>query len=237
MVIPTNRGYSWYHSLQLRSERRFANGFSALVSYTWSKTMQATELLNAADPLPYRVISDRDRTHALSFSSIWELPFGEGRRFLSAGFPVVRQLFGGWQVGTIWLAMSGTPLGFGNAIFVGNLKDIPLPESQRTYDRAFNTDAGFERVPGKALASNLRTFPIRFSGIRSDGFTSWDFSLIKQVPVSERIKIQLRGEFLNAFNHPNFRPSNTTPTSSAFGRVAGDYTFPRQIQLGLKLLF
>lgn len=237
VTIPTNQGYSWYHSLQMRAERRFATGFSLLTSYTFSKTMQATERLNAADPAPTKAISSMDRTHSLSVSGIAELPFGDHRRFLSSGFPVLRQIVTGWQTGVIFLAMSGTPLGFGNAIFTGNIKDIALPESQRTYYRAFNIDAGFERDPSKQLASNLRTFPLRFSGVRSDGYTTWDISLIKETAITEHKRIQLRAEFLNAFNHPNFRLPNTTPSSSAFGSVSGENSFAREIQLALKFLF
>ncbi|MCL4850553.1 MAG: hypothetical protein KJZ78_04140, partial [Bryobacteraceae bacterium] len=235
--IPTNQGYSWYHGMQVRSEKRFSRGFTTLLSYTWSKTMQATELLNAGDPVPYRVISPMDRTHSLSFSGIWELPLGQGRHFLSAAPPVIRQIVSGWQVGAIWLAMSGTPLSFGNVIFNGDIKNIPLPENERTYYRAFNTEAGFDRNSSNQLANNLRTFPLRFSGIRSDGYTTWDLSLIKQTRLTEKTSMQLRAEFLNAFNHPNFQIPNTSPVSSTFGRVPGENSFPREIQLALKFLF
>ena len=72
--------------------------------------MQAIELLNPADPALARSISPMDRTHALSMSSIVEFPFGDRKRFLSSGFPVLRQIVTGWQMGVIFLAMSGTPL-------------------------------------------------------------------------------------------------------------------------------
>ena len=74
-------GYSWYHALQVRAERRMSHGISANVGYTWSKTMEATGFLNAADPLPNRSISAFDRPHRLSFGVIAELPFGRGRYF------------------------------------------------------------------------------------------------------------------------------------------------------------
>src|SRR5439155_11599792 len=68
-----HQGYAWFHSMQVRMERRFRSGFTAMSSYTFSKTMEAVNFLNAADPLPYKTISPMDRTHALSFSGIAEL--------------------------------------------------------------------------------------------------------------------------------------------------------------------
>ena len=69
-------GYSWYHSLQTRIERRMANGFTLQASYTWSKSMEATEFLNTSDPMPSEVVSSLDRTHRLTGSGIWEIPVG-----------------------------------------------------------------------------------------------------------------------------------------------------------------
>ena len=72
-------GYSWYHSLQVLTERRFQNGFTAQFNWVWSKFMEATSFLNGSDPLPEKLISDLDRTHVFHFSGIYELPFGQGR--------------------------------------------------------------------------------------------------------------------------------------------------------------
>ena len=233
-----HQGYSWFHSLQVRMERRFSKGFTAMSSYTFSKTMEATGFLNPGDMVPYKSISGIDRTHALSFSGIMELPFGRGKRF---GQNVSRPLdlfLGGWQVGPMWLVNSGEPLGFGNALFIGNIKDIPLPAGQRNIDRWFNTDAGFNKVPAQQLAFNLRTFPPLLAGLRAGTYNSWNISLLKKTRIHERHTFEYRVEFLNAFNHPSaWAPPNTSPTSSAFGRVTGMYALPRVVQMGLKYTF
>lgn len=230
-------GYSWYHSLQVRAERRFSSGFTAQTGYTWSKFMEATDFLNPTDPRPEEVISDQDRTHRLTFSGIWELPFGPGRPIAGGAKGVAAQLIAGWQLQGVYETQTGAPIGFGNIIFTGNLKDIPLPKGQRTTARWFHTQAGFERDPARQLAQNIRTFPTRFSGIRTHGLNIWNLSALKNFSVRERVKVQFRTEWLNAWNHSHFAAPVTGVTNSLFGAVSNTVGFPRQVYFALKLLF
>ncbi len=230
-------GYSWYHSMQLRAEKRFSRGYTFQLAYTWSKLMEAVEFLNPTDPTPYESISDFDRPHRLAASGIWELPVGKGRRF-GANLPgAVNFIIGGWQISGVVTRQSGQPLGFGNRIFTGDLKNIALPSDQRTAERWFNVDAGFNRVTAQQLASNIRTFPLRFSGIRSDDQTRWDFSITKTWPITERFKAQFRAETYNAWNNTNFANPNTDPTSTAFGTITATNGDPRNWQFAFKLTF
>ncbi len=64
-----------------------------------------------------------------------------------------------------------------------------------------------------------------------------DMSVIKNTTITERIKAQLRAEFINATNHTQFSNPNTTPTSASFGTITGTSQLPRTMQLGLKILF
>ncbi|MGH9657634.1 MAG: hypothetical protein ACRD96_03760, partial [Bryobacteraceae bacterium] len=235
--LDTNQGYSWYHSMQVRFERRFSAGLSSTLSYTWSKLMEARGYLNGADAMPEEVISDQDRTHRLALTWLYELPFGPGRRWAGPGNAFASRLVGGWQIQGILTTQSGPPLGFGNAIFTGNLKDVELPRGQRTVERWFNVDAGFERNNARQLGSNVRTLNSRFAGIRGDGGNNWDLSIIKNTSLREGVTLQFRAEAINALNHPQFLAPNTTPTSTAFGQVTGEWTWPRVIQFGLKILF
>jgi hypothetical protein len=232
-----NLGYSWYHSLQVRFERRFSAGLTATLSYTWSKTMEAISFLNSTDPRPEEVISAQDRTHRTALTWLYELPFGPGKRWGGSSHAVAARLTGGWQIQGIYTAQSGAALGFGNAVFTGNLKDIPLPKDRRGPSQWFNIDAGFERNSQRQLGSNIRTFPSRFSGVRADGPNNWDLSVIKNTQITEILKLQFRAEAINALNHPQFTAPNTTPVSTAFGVVTGEFAWPRVIQFGLKILF
>jgi hypothetical protein len=233
--LPT--GYSWYHSLQARTERRLASGFTAQVGYTWSKFMEATGFLNPTDPRPDEVISDQDRTHRLTFSGIWELPFGPGRPIGGSFNGAAARIIGGWQVQGVYEAQSGAPFGLGDVIIYGDARTIPLANSQRTLKMPFNTEAGFERDPAKQLAWNIRTFPTRFSSLRTHGLNIWNLSAIKNFSITEKVKLQFRTEWLNAFNRSHFAGPNTSATSTLFGSVTSTAGFPRQIYFALKLLF
>jgi hypothetical protein len=229
-------GYSWYHSLQMRVEKRMSRGFTTQLSYTWSKNMQATEMLNDQDPTPSEVISDLDRTQRLTASGIWELPFGKGRRWGTNWHPVLNGVAGGWQINMAMQHQSGQPLGFGNVIFNGDLDKVVLPKGQRGVDQWFNVNAGFERNNALQLASNLRRFPLRFGGIRGPIQQRWDAGLIKNFRFNERWRLQFRAETFNLANFANLANPNTTVTSGAFGTITSQDP-PRSWQGALKLTF
>lgn len=122
----TNDGYSRYDGLQLRLERRSSKGYTVGVSYTYSKFMQATELLNQDDLYPTEVISDQDFPHRFSVSAIYELPFGPGHRLLYNANRAVSKIVSGWQIQGVYAYQSGPPLSWGNIIFHGDPHDINL---------------------------------------------------------------------------------------------------------------
>jgi hypothetical protein len=230
-------GYSWYHSLQVRGDKRFSQGYTLQVGYTFSKFMQATEFLNPTDPTPYRVVSDMDRPHVFTLSGLWEIPVGRGRRFGAKLPSPANFALGGWQLDAALIRQAGAPLAFGNVIFNGDLKDIALPKEQRSADRWFNTNAGFEKNSKLVLANNIRTFPTRLSGVRADGQATWNFSLIKNFRLGERVNAQFRAEAYNAWNHSSFDVPDRTPTSSAFGSITSTLSEPRGFQFAVKLMF
>ncbi len=230
-------GYSWYHSLQMRAEKRFSQGYTFQLAYTWSKLMQATEFLNPADPLPYETLSNYDRPHRISLTGIWEIPVGRTRAFGSSLPAVANAVLGDWQLGWIMNFQSGSPLEFGDAIFTGNVEDIALSSSERTVDRWFNTDAGFLRDSDLQRGSNVRTFPLRFGGVRGAPQYRWDLSAKKNFHLTEQVRMELRMEAINALNHAIFLPPATNPTASNFGRVSDTAWLGRNWQFGLKVEF
>lgn len=201
-------GFSWYHGGMVRFEKRFSHGYTISGTYTWSKFMEAIQTLNASDLHPHHVISTLDRPHHLAAYGTWDLPWGKKR------------LWGGWSLNAIYQWQSGSPIGFGNVIFNGKLADLVLPRAQRRPEQWFNTEAGFNKNSAQQLAWNLRTFPLRLTGLRTHEWNIWDISVIKSFWFRERLKLELRGEAVDAFNRPHFASPNTSPTSTLFGQVS-----------------
>jgi hypothetical protein len=238
-VNTTNpQGYSWYHSVVVAVEKRFAKGYSVAANYTFSKFMQADELLNAGDPFPLRVISDQDVPQRFSVSSVGELPFGKGRALLNTSNQVVSRIVGGWQVSGVLSYQVGFPLAWGNVLYYGDPANIIKPAGERTVDNWFNT-AGFEKASANQLTNNLRSWPLRFSQIRGRNTNNVDLALIKNTRINEGRNIQFRAEALNAFNHPGFPSPQMGPTSATFGQITASNQagYPRRLQLTLKYIF
>ncbi len=228
-----NAGFSWYHGMESKLERRFSAGYTIQIGYTWSKNMNALSRLNGYTSVLEEVISGQDRPHRFTASGIYELPIGRGKT-IDPRSRLVSRVAGNWQVQAITVMQSGPPIGFGNALLTASIKDIPLAAGSRTVDRWFNTDA-FNRRTADQLSYNFRTLPSLFNGIRAGRRAFFNASLIKGIPVHERINLQFRAELFNAVNHPNFSAPNTSPTSAAFGTVTGTTLNARIVQLGLKL--
>jgi hypothetical protein len=87
------------------------------------------------------------------------------------------------------------------------------------------------------LANNIRTLPSHLGGFRSQPLNLCDLSVIRSFALNETTKLQLRAEFLNAFNHPQFSDPNLDPTSSSFAKITSQANLPRNIQLAVKLIF
>jgi hypothetical protein len=235
----TNEGRSWYHALQVEAQRRFASGYTIGANYTFSRFMEAAEFLNTNDPAPTKVISSQDVPHRLTVNGIWELPVGRGRRFGASMPSAINTIVGGWQVQGIYTYQTGFPIGFGNVLFTGNLDDIALPASQRTLERWFNTDAGFNKVSTQQLSLNVRTFPLRLDSVRTDDVNNVDLSVIKNTYLTSGKTLQLRLEALNALNHPLFPGPNTNPTAVGFGAISASTqtNYARRVQVMAKFLF
>ena len=247
-------GTSIYHAGQLRVEKRFSDGYTLLGSYTWSKLLERISFLNPTDSDYEKRISSNDAPHRLVLSGIWELPFGRNRRWGRNWKNINEAVFGGWQVQGIWQAQSGRPLELGNLYFNGDPQTLVTRIGGSTVDAAFDTSGFYftdaavrtngvidpakqRNDPRIRLAFNLRRFPSRLPGMRTQPLNLWDISVIKNFPFSETTRLQFRGEFLNAFNHPQFNNPNLDPTSSNFGRITSQANLPRNVQLGVKLIF
>jgi len=229
-------GSSDYHSLQMRAERRMANGFTVQVAYAWQRTMTETGYLNDSDANLERVISPFDREHTFTSSGLVEVPFGKGRRWGTAWSGATEALLGGWQVTYIFKAQSGAPLGFGNFLFAEGQGVNDILAADPTYQQWFNVNA-FNRVTAQQLVSNVRTQPSRFAEVRGPGYAVLDLGVLKNVSLGGRTQAQFRLEAYNALDRANFQNPNTSVTSTALGTITAQNGLPRQLQLAVKLSF
>ena len=120
----TNNSSSTYNALQVEANHRFASGFLTQNDFTWSKAISDGDVAAGSFAAPYQTIRNLglnkavlsfDHEFALKSNGVWELPFGNGKAFLSHGSRLVNRIVGGWQVGAILTILSGPPLGFTGA--------------------------------------------------------------------------------------------------------------------------
>jgi hypothetical protein len=239
-----NDGKSWYNSAQVSLRKRFSHGYTLGVAYTYSHWEQATEYLNATDPMPTRMISDLDVTNRLSVSAIYELPFGRGKQFMSDASGIVEGFVGGWQVQGVYTYQTGFPVRFGSDIFY-NGGDIALqfPTIARWFDTGVFTSILNSTSTNATPVNHLRTFPFRFGDVRADSINNVDMSILKDITLGSGFRIQVRLEFINLLNEPYVATGDgqivVGPTSAVFGQVSASnqQNYARRAQVGVKLIF
>jgi hypothetical protein len=227
---------SSYNALQLRLERQFKSGLSFLTNYTWAKSLDldsagagSDQNQDATNIAGDRGLSDFDVRHRFVASASYELPFLKTNRIL-----------GGWQANAIATFQGGFPLnivaadtsgaGAFTVLRANRIADGNLPRDERTITRYFDTAAFVAPAPGTFGTSGRNV-------IIGPGINNWSVSGLKNFVVTERVTLQFRAEFFNAFNHSQFfAPGNSVSTPASFGRISSARS-PRNIQFGLKLVF
>ena len=184
-----------------------------------------------------RGLSSPDNRHCVQFSYVYDLPFGPGSRYGSNMTGPVEKVDDGWEISRIYVARSGqpfTPSWSGDIANIGATSvrpnivgdwriDNPTPQQW------WNPNAFVAPAPGKFGNAGR-------SILEGPAYWNTDLSLIKNTKFMENKNLQLRFEFFNALNHPNFDPPTTTVNSGTFGRVTS--AKPGRIgQMSLKFLW
>ncbi len=230
-----NSASSFFHSMDVRLEKRFSHGLSLLANYTYSKLIAEDNWRNATDTAPEKRVAADDRPQRFVASGSYSVPFGPGRA-VDLHSRLFNRLAGGWIINAIYTNQIGAPLSWGTNLmyFGGPLHMKPHPENldAPVFDTTrFNTNSATQ------LGSNINAFPSRFGSIRQDGANNIDISVLKDTTITEKVKMQLRFEAFNAGNRPEFDPPNLTATSSAFGKITNQPNLARSIQLGARLVW
>jgi hypothetical protein len=239
-------GDSVYHALTLRLEKRAMRNLTLNVSYTAGKLIDnvqerfsgRTSVLDPNNLKLSRSIADFDRAQFLVVNYIYELPWGKGKSWLQTG--PLSAIVGNWQVSGITTFATGTPVvitgpndvhlpGVGG--YANRLRSSVLPSDQQNIDRWFDTTA-FAAAPPYTLPNGSRTEP----NLRNPGMSTFDLGLSRSQKIRERVNLQFRAEFFNAFNTPQFDAPTGSLTSVNFGKIVSA-SGARNIQLGLRLSF
>jgi len=250
-VWNTYDGISNYNALTARLTKRLSQGFSALFSYTWAKEMdynggdssEETLLQNDNDPRADYSPGDVDTGQRFVASPIWQLPFGNGQRFLNR-HGVVNSLAGGWELSGIITFQTGLPFTIlSPEDFSNSLAAYPRPDricngrGPGTVAEFFNTDCFTTTFLTAALANGTPRYGNAGRSILfGPNVRTADIALMKHTKISERFDLQFRAQFFNMFNRVNFSLPGAIVGSSTYG-VIGGARDGRTIQFGLKAEF
>jgi len=245
-----SQGAGWasstYHALEAKAEKRYASGLSVLASYTFSKLMDygtgpfAGETVGGSTYQSFYNLAAEwspsvlDQTHRLILNAVYELPFYRN------GSGVAAKFLGGWQLGGIWMALSGGPIGV-NATVNNSFSQGGGQRPNWSGQNACVANPTPNRWLDSAVFSNpapyaFGTAPRTFNGCRSDVTGQFDFTLTKNTRFAEKFNLQFRAEVFNASNSPRFAPPNASFGNPQFGVINAQGNLPRIVQFGLKLV-
>jgi len=183
--------------------------------------------------------SDTARPHRFTATGIYELPFGKGRAYFQEG--ILNHVLGGFQVAVTYEFQPGPQLAWGNIFYRGDLGafEEDVTSNSKTWDQWFNTPLPFERVAANQPAAfQARVFPRFFNGVRADGLNQWNANVLRQVRITERVRLELRGDFINLQNRSQVNPPDLSPTSTNFGRITSQTSsLNRFIQIQARIQF
>src|SRR5881296_452606 len=240
-----------YNSWQTSLRQRFARGMGFNVHYTWGKAMSYTggdiaegwvgdgtraSIEDFNDVKIERSLSTGDITHNFSSDWVYTVPN------LFAGSPVARTALGGWQLTGIFAARTGIPI-FTGITQTGGRPDLIDPANMLNKNCCsfgniqYINPAAFVRLPTPTASGlTIRRGNINSSPVRAPGMWNVDLSLGKSFSLTELVKVELRADMLNAFNHTTYTNFATNLSGIDFGKATA--TGPaRMMQLQMRLKF
>ena len=257
-------GKSQYDALQITVNRRHSNGLTVYGTYNFSKTLQNMESAlrndNGGRPLDYYNLDrewglgDFDQTHNFKVAAVYDVPFGRDRTFGSSLPGMIDAIVGGWTISFIGNYASGTPLRFTGSAIPGwngrsNRVDVINPDGRSLlagFDSSkFNAaaisqgDYADHRWIAPGLIVDHAPFTLGSAplvlDVREPFFRNEDVSIQKTFR-ARQMRIQVRGELLNALNRHTFGGIVTNVLDARFGQIT-NVSGNRTGQIGLRLEF
>ena len=261
--VTRNDGAMWYNSLQVTVETRSRAGLNILANYTLAKQIEQGGFLDVQQNIVQRSLYASDRPHRFSVATIYQLPFGKGKRWLNTSHPVWSRLVSGWENTVMLFYQSGTPWSLpSNVLYIKDAKvdpdwSAPIVRGVKPCVATWNdngtitmqaysvqygcTDYNFLIAPRFAP----RFTPYRDNHIRTHSVPQADVSLNKTTRITEKTSVQFRAEAFNVTNTFYFgkQQFSNNANSSLFGTLTKsgisyvNTTPPRNIQLAVKFLW
>jgi hypothetical protein len=240
--LSNSLGIAHYNALQTMLEKRLSNGVYALLSYTFSKCTDNGSSESAPPTISLLAqnygVCNYDITNNFTLSSIYQLPFGKGRRFLSDASWPVESALGGWELAGIFMDRTGLPFTpvigsdiantgisgqWPNRVGSGKLAN---PSALKWFDTTAFT------IPAQYTYGNSRR-----DILRADGLVDLDMTIKKNFNFTESKILEVRFESFNLANHPTFSAPNATIGTSSAGKVTSTLNSNRIFQAAAKFFF
>jgi hypothetical protein len=241
-----------YNALQYRLQKRLSGGLGAVISYTWSKSIDTSSgwfnaengiggrtIQDYYNPNTNRAVSSYDVPHLLIGGVLWDIPAGKGRRWINDG--PVAYILGGWQLNSQFMWRSGqpfTPDVGGDIANVGSRSGLNYGRPNLIGNPELDNPTAAQWYNGAAFVKPVNSYGNAGRNIlRVDTVANTNASLFKTVPIKERQELQLRFEVFNLFNHQDLGNPLTRIDQPNPGRITSVSHSPRQMQFGLRFVF
>lgn len=268
----SSNSFSKYNGLQFEFRQRFSRGITLNVNYTYSHSITDRYNKNVDGTGNFSTLRDRamnvapspwDLRHVIQAFGTYDIPFGRRRRFY-VNNGIVDAIAGGWTIGSIFRFQTGLPFELSSGYLTVNQMDsgvVPKATASQLQSNVgvYKTGNAYVNYINPALLSASGTAnPAYLASPTTPGqfgsylylygphFITDDMSIAKQMPIiGEHLRMEIRAEMVNAFNHPIFQvPTGGTfgintisINSNAFGRATSTTTLPRQVQFRVRFVF
>lgn len=234
------------HSLEIQAQRPFAKGLSVLVAFAYQREQAQAffdDLATYARRFEWRDTDTPRRRLTTALS--WDIPVGKGRWLLKDAPKGVDMIIGGWTFTTTTRLYSGRPIFFNQNLIVDGNPKLANPTVDKWFDtskfHALPTTTNANGTPNNNDPPNLhrRDNPWTWPGVEGPGIWQSDMTISKSFSLTERFKLEVRGEAYNVFNHVNLANPIVDLTSSNFGKITTKLVAynGREVQYGLRLVF
>lgn len=246
-------GHSTYHAMVVKIDRRFSSGLTFQWSYVLSKILtdadsygvDGTGSQDQFNRGLEKSIGRDDQTHVLKLNTLYELPFGKGRRWMTGG-GFSNALLGGWRLGVIQSYQRGYPIALSrnNPLVNFNGTTRPTITSYDNWQPQWKNSDFDPAVDRRLDKSVFPSQPIDFGNatrfnpkLREFPSLNENVSLGKSFAIREKIRLDFRAEAFNLFNRVRFGNGGTNLDATNFGVVVDQSNQQRQMQMALKLYF